>query len=110
VIDFEIAIKLGLTLAANESLALGIAYLFANRNADAIRTLERSLERNKTDVYSNAILAAGYAAVGRQADAVRQAETVRGLNARFDSTEFGSLLRRPELQAKLSSALEKAGL
>ena len=84
----------------------GIAYLLSDRSgSDAIRTLEG----NKTDVYSNAILAAAYAEAGRQADAARQAKTVRGLNAHFDSADFGSLLRRPELRAKLASALE-AGL
>jgi hypothetical protein len=55
-------------------------------------------------------LAAAYAQAGRQADAARQAETVRGLSPRFNNTEFGSLLRRPELRAKLTGALEKAGL
>ena len=108
--DFETAGKLGLTFTVNESFTLGIAYLLADRNADAVRTLERSLERTKTDAYANAILAAAYAQAGRQADAVRQAETVRGLNPRFDKADFGSLLRRPELRTKLAGALAKAGL
>ena len=108
--NFETAGKLGLNFTVNELFILGIAYLLADRNADAIRTLERSLERNKTDVYLNAILAAAYAEAGRQADAVRQAETVRGINPRFDSADFGSLLRKPELRTKLAGALNKAGL
>ncbi len=103
---FETAGRLGLNLTVNKSFILGIAYLLSDRSSDAIRTLEG----NKTDVYSNAILAAAYAEAGRQADAARQAETVRGLNAHFDSADFGSLLRRPELRAKLASALAKAGL
>ena len=108
--DFETARKLGLTVSANEAFILGVAYLLADRNADAIRTLESSIERNKTDPYSNAILAAAYAQAGRQADAARQAETVRRLDARFDSADFGTLLRKPELRAKLVAALNKAGL
>jgi len=107
---FETAGRLGLNFTVNESVTLGIAYLLADRNSDAIRTLERSLQRNKTDAYSNAVLAAAYAEAGRQADAARQTETVRGLNPRFDSADFGSLLRRPELRAKLAGALAKAGL
>jgi hypothetical protein len=75
-----------------------------------VRTLERSLERTKTDVYSNAILAAAYAEAGRQADALRQAASVRELDPRFDSADFGSLLRKPELRTKLGAALKKAGL
>ena len=108
--DFEIGAKLGLDVTANEAFTLGVAYLLANRSADAIRTLERSLERNKTDPYTNAILAAAYAEAGRQADAARQTATVRAIDPRFDSADFGSLLRRPELRAKLAAALNKAGL
>jgi TolB-like protein/Flp pilus assembly protein TadD len=107
---FETASKLGLGFTATDAFTLGIAYLLADRSADAVRTLERSLERNKTDLYSNAILAAAYAQAGRQADAVRQAKTVRELDPRFDSADFGSLLRKSELQAQLASALKKAGL
>jgi len=108
--DYETASKLGLNFTVNQSFILGTAYLLADHSADAIRTLERSLARNKTDPYSNAILAAAYAAAGRQADAARQAATVRQIDPRFDSAEFGSLLRKPELRAKLTAALNKAGL
>jgi adenylate cyclase len=108
--DFETASKLGLNFTVNDSFILGTAYLLADRNVDAIRTLERSLERNKTDPYSNAILAAAYAQAGRQADAAREAESVRTIAPRFDSADFGSLLRKPELRAKLAAALKKAGL
>jgi adenylate cyclase len=108
--DFEIAIKLGLNFTVNESLTLGIAYLLADRNTDAIRTLERSLERNKTNPYTNAVLAAAYAHAGRQDDAARQTETVRMIDPRFDSAAFGSLLRNPQLRTKLAAAFTKAGL
>ncbi len=107
---FETAGQFRPNPTVTESVELGIAYLLADRNADAIRTLERAVARNKTHTYTNAILAAAYAQAGRQADAARQVETVRALNPRFDSAEFGSLLRRPELRAKLAGALEKAGL
>jgi adenylate cyclase len=107
---FETASKLGLNFTVDASFSLGLAYLLADHSADAVRTLERSLERNKTDVYTNAILAAAYAQAGRQADTVRQAKTVRELDPHFDSADFGSLLRKPELRAKLAGALNKAGL
>jgi Flp pilus assembly protein TadD len=107
---FETAGKLGLNFTVNDSFILGIAYLLADRSADAIRTLERSLERNKTDPYTNAVLAAAYAQAGRQADAARQTQTVRAIDPRFDTADFGTLLRKPELRTKLAAALEKAGL
>jgi tetratricopeptide (TPR) repeat protein len=107
---FETAGQFRPNPTVTESFTLGIAYLLADRNADAIRTLERSLERNQTNAYTNAILAAAYAQAGRQADAARHAETVRRLSQRFNNAEFGSLLRRSEMRAKLAGALEKAGL
>jgi adenylate cyclase len=107
---FETAKKLGLDFNANDSFLLGVAYVLADRSADAIRTLERSLDRNKTDPFTNAILAAAYAEAGRQADATRQAQMVRTIDPRFDSADFGSLLRKPELRTKLTAALNKAGL
>jgi tetratricopeptide (TPR) repeat protein len=107
---FETAGKLGLSFTVNDTFILGVAYLLADRSADAIRTLERSLERNKTDPYTNAILAAAYAQAGRQADAERQTKMVRTIDPRFDSADFGSLLRKPELRTKLAAALNKAGL
>jgi adenylate cyclase len=107
---FETASKLGLEFTRNDSFMLGIAYLLADRSADAVRTLERSLERNQTDAYANAVLAAAYAEAGRQADARRQAASVRELNPRFESADFGSLLRNPQLRTKLAAALNKAGL
>ena len=107
---FETAGKLGLNFTVVDSFDLGVAYLLADRSGDAIRTLERSIERNKTDVYTNVILAAAYAASGRQADAVRQAATVRSIDPRFDIADFGSLFRKAELREKLVAALNKAGL
>jgi class 3 adenylate cyclase/TolB-like protein len=107
---FETAVKLGLDISPNEAFTLGVAYLLADRNADAIRTLERSLERNKADVYTNAVLAAAYAQAGRQDDAKRQAQMVRTIDPRFDSTDFGSLFRKAELREKLGGALSQAGL
>ena len=107
---FETASKLGLDFTVKDSFDLGIAYLLSDRSADAIRTLERSLERSKTDPYSNAILAAAYAAAGRQADAAREATTVRSIDPRFDSGDFGSLFRKAELRERLVAALNKAGL
>ncbi len=108
--NFEIAVKLGLNLNVNNSFLLGLAYVLAGRNADAIRVLERSVDTNKTDIYSRAILAAAYAEAGRKDDAARQSQEVRKIDPRFDSADFGSLLQKPDLRAKLTRALAKAGL
>jgi adenylate cyclase len=108
--NFEMATKLGLNATVNEAFVLGVAYLLAGRDADAIRVLERSLDSNKTDVYTRAVLAAAYAEAGRTDDAAVQTREVRTLDPRFDTADFGSLLRKAELRAKLAAALNKAGL
>ena len=108
--DFETAAKLGLNFTANESFILGLAYLLVDRNADAIRILERSLERNRTDPYTNAVLAAAYAQAGRQEDAERQAQALKAIAPRFDSTDFGSLFRKGAQREKIAAAMSKAGL
>jgi tetratricopeptide (TPR) repeat protein len=108
--NFETAAKIGLDLSGVDAFTLSIAYVLADRNADAIRALERSLERHRGDVYTNAMLAAAYAQAGRQDDAARTAQTVKSIDPRFDSTDFGSLFRKAELREKLGAALKKAGL
>ncbi len=56
------------------------------------------------------MLAAAYAAVGRQQEAERQAERVHQRFPTFSREQFGSALRDPSQRAKLDRALEKAGL
>jgi len=108
--DFETAARLGLEFTPTDAFTLGVGYVLVDRDPDAIRILERSLDRNRTDVYTNAILAAAYAGAGRQDAAARQVQTVRALDPRFDSSDFGSLLRKPDQRDKLVGALKKAGL
>jgi predicted Zn-dependent protease len=92
------------------SFNLGIAYVLADRAADAVRILERSIEQNPAHLYSNVMLAAAYAEAGRQHEAERQAEHVRYRFPNFPRESFGSALRDSNLRAKLDYALRKAGL
>jgi len=89
---------------------LGMAYILADRGADAVRILERVVDRNPGDLYANVMLAVAYAAVGRQQEAEQQAKNVRQRFPTFSRDRFGSALRDPGLRAKLNHALEKAGL
>jgi TolB-like protein len=89
---------------------LALAYLLADRGSDAVRILELLLDRNRALLYTNVMLAAAYAEVGRQQDAERQADSVRQRFPGFSSEEFGSLLRDPSQREKLARALKKAGL
>ena len=56
------------------------------------------------------MLAAAYAAAGREQEAERQAERVRQRFPTFSRDQFGALLRDPSQRAKLAQALKKAGL
>jgi TolB-like protein/class 3 adenylate cyclase len=90
--------------------ALGTAYFLAGRSADAARTLERLLARNANYSEAQVMIAAVYAEADRLEDAGRAAAAVRRLNPFFDRSSFGSLFRNPDHQAKIASALGKAGL
>jgi adenylate cyclase len=90
--------------------ALGTAYFLAGRGADAARTLERLLARNANYSQAQGMIAAVYAEANRLEDAGRAAAAVRRLNPFFDRSSFGSLFRNPDHQAKIASALGKAGL
>jgi adenylate cyclase len=89
---------------------LGIAYILADRGADAVRVLGRAVERNPAPLVMNVMLAAAYAAAGLQHEAERQAERVHESFPTFSRDRFGSGFRDPTLRAKLDRALEKAGL
>jgi len=92
------------------ALHLGMAYVLADRGADAIRILEPVVGRNPRDLYASVMLAVAYAAVGRQQQADELAKTVRQRFPTFSRDGFGSALRDPGLRAKLDHALASAGL
>jgi TolB-like protein/Tfp pilus assembly protein PilF len=88
----------------------GMAYVLADRAADAVRILEPVVDRTPGDAYANVMLAVAYAAVGRQPEAERLARSIRQRFPALPRDQFGSALRDPGLRAKLDHALEKAGL
>jgi TolB-like protein/cytochrome c-type biogenesis protein CcmH/NrfG len=97
-------------ISPTNAFNLAMAYLLADRGADAVRILEQSHDRNRALLVTNVILAAAYAEVGRQEEAERQADSVRQRFPGFSRDEFGSLLRDPNQREKLARALKKAGL
>jgi adenylate cyclase len=115
--DLDGAITAGETLTQFEpelpsaaAFHLATAYLLADRNGDAVRVLEREVDRNPGHLYAKVALAAAYVQLGRQGDAERQSAEVRERFPTFSSREFGSLLRDPAQREKLASALKQAGL
>ena len=89
---------------------LGMAYVLGDRGTDAIRIPEPVVGRNPRHLYASVMLAAAYAAVGRQQEAERLAKGVRQRFPTFSRDQFGSGLRDPSLRVKLDHALEMAGL
>jgi tetratricopeptide (TPR) repeat protein len=115
--DINGAIAAGETLAQFEpelpsaaAFHLGAAYLLANRSSDAVRLLEREVDRTPGHLYAKVVLAAAYAEIGRQRDAERQSAEIIQRFPTFSSRDFGSLLRDPAQRDKLATALKKAGL
>jgi adenylate cyclase len=115
--DLEGSIAAGETLTQFEpdlppgaALHLAIAYVLADRGGDAVRLMEHALDRDPGELYPNVMLAAAYAAAGRQQDAEQQADAVRQRFPHFSLEAFGSLLRDQKLREKLAGALKKAGL
>ena len=106
----ETAILLQPNLSVTNYFRLGMAYLIAGRNTEAVSTLEGALLRGENNPYVNALLAAAYAEAGRQEDARKQAETARQLAPFFASDQLGSLFRNPGHRERIVSALAKAGL
>jgi adenylate cyclase len=98
------------SLSAGDAFLLSTAYLLADRGAEAVTMLEQAVERNRTYLYANVMLAVAYAQVGRRQDAERQAEAVRQRFPNFSSDQFGSLLRDPGQREMLARLLKRAGL
>jgi len=106
----ETAVQLHPSISPTDYFRLGMAYILAGRNADAIRTLERALARDENNVFTNAMLAAAYAEAERQEDASRRANAVKQLSPVFATADVGSLFRNPDHREKIVTALRKAGL
>ncbi|MGE5268453.1 MAG: adenylate/guanylate cyclase domain-containing protein [Thiohalocapsa sp.] len=92
------------------ALHLAMAYVLADRGADAAALLEHTLDRTPGYLFAHVVLAAAYAEAGRQQEAERQAAEVRRRFPNFLADEFGSLLRDQTQRDKLAASLKKAGL
>jgi adenylate cyclase len=106
----EMALRLDQNLEPTHMWELGTAYFLVGRTADSIRLIAQSVAREPSVAFNYAMLAAAYSEAGKSDDAARAAAMVRKLDPFFDSATFGSLFRNPEHQAKIASALSKAGL
>jgi adenylate cyclase len=98
------------TLSVTTYFNLGTALLLSGRTADAVRTLEQSVERYSNFLYVRAMLAAAYAAAGRKEAAAKQAEMVRQQFPYFTSSNIGSQFRNPQDREKFVAVLSEAGL
>ena len=106
----ETALHLDPNLPVNRAWDLGTAYFLAGRTGDSIRLMTQTVAREPGLVFPYVTLAAAYSDAGKPEDAARTATAVRKLDPFFDTGRFGSLFRNPEHQAKIASALRKAGL
>ena len=105
----ETARQVGTDTTVFFAVHLGIAYVVAGRSAEAIRVLERSVTRDRTNVFTQVLLGAAYAEAGSMDKATHQVEIARGLAPFVPMDELGSLFRNPEHRQRLAAALQKAG-
>jgi adenylate cyclase len=106
----ETALRFDPNLDVEQLWILGTAYFLAGKMAEATRTMEQLAARDSTTAHNHIMLAAVYAESGRADDAARAVADVRKLDPFFKIGSFGSLFRNPDHQAKIVSALRKAGL
>jgi adenylate cyclase len=106
----ETALRFDPNLDVEQLWILGTAYFLAGKTAEATRTMEQLAARDSTTAHNHIMLAAVYAESGRADDAARAVADVRKLDPFFKIGSFGSLFRNPDHQAKIVSALRKAGL
>jgi adenylate cyclase len=106
----ETAIRFDPNSDVDRFWGLGTAYFLAGRTADAARVMEQIVAREPGYGFAYVILCAAYSEAGRSEDSGRAVAAVRKLDPFFDTGSFGSLFRNPEHQAKIASALRKAGL
>lgn len=110
ILALETAIAMDPRLSAEDLFSLGAAYFMDGRAADAIGVLERATARNEANPFIFALLAAGYAEAGREAESRFAAANARRMNPFFDAENFGSLFKVAAQRDKLAQALKKAGL
>ncbi len=89
---------------------LGLAYLLSNRPKDALWVLEPAHERNRSNPFVNAVMAATYAELGRKTEAAERSASVLQTSPGFSAASFGSLLHDPAQRAHLMTLLTQAGL
>ena len=106
--DLQGAIAAGETLAQLQpdmsdaaAFHLGMAYVLADRGADAVRVLQRLLVRNPEFLYGKVQLAAAYAETGRQPEAEQLAAEIRRRYPNF--SEDSHKRRRPDHSASAAA-------
>jgi len=108
--SLELALRIDPELNDFDRFALTLAYYLKGRYTDAIEQAELNLRRNPGARFNEAVLAASYAQIGRNADAARVSEKVLQTDPMFDSATYGNKFLNPKDLAALRDGLRKAGL
>ena len=92
--------------------AIGTAYFFLGRYADAVEACDRALARTpgrNTQLMARPILAASYAETGRGQDAEGERAIVARLSPFFDAQRFAGQFGTQEARDHMLEGLKKAG-
>jgi tetratricopeptide (TPR) repeat protein len=108
--SFETALRFNPNLSPGSFMNFGLAYYLKGRYPEAIKTVKKGLIRNPDFAGYHVVLAAAYAKLGRQEEAMHSAAAVLKRQPFFEIESYGSIFRNPDDRAKIVEGLRKAGL
>ncbi|HXF52667.1 MAG TPA: winged helix-turn-helix domain-containing protein [Hyphomicrobiaceae bacterium] len=106
----ELAERIDPELSPFDRNALSLAYYLKRRYEAAIRQAEFNIQKTGVAHFSQAMLAAASAQLGRHEDAARAVATIRRTDPTFDAKGFGSKFLRAADLEHLREGMRKAGL
>jgi adenylate cyclase len=108
--SLELAQRIDPAISAFDRFALSLAYYLKERYEPAIAQARLNLVGSEDAHFSNVILAASLAQLGRKAEAAAVVDTIRRTDPTFDATIFGSKFVKSRDLEHLRDGLRKAGL
>lgn len=108
--SLELAQRIDPAISAFDRFALSLAYYLKRRYEPAIAQARLNLVDSEDAHFSNVILAASLAQLGRQAEAATVVDTIRRTDPTFDASAYGSKFVKAGDLEHLRDGLRKAGL
>jgi adenylate cyclase len=108
--SLELAQRIDPAINTFDRFALSLAYYLKERYEPAIAQARLNLVGSEDAHFSNVILAASLAQLGRKAEAAAVVDTIRRTDPTFDASIYGSKFVKPRDLEHLRDGMRKAGL